>query len=222
MQLMEIQPRLQTNHLAEALGNSENRNFSNSLRSRVGVCKKKLDGLIRPRLIYRVEKIAENGKASVCLNGAVCFKSRKLSTALQDSEKIVCFVGTIGRAIERQVNKLMQDNHLAEAYVLDAMGSVVVEDMVERFQQHMEAKCKEESKTVTLRFSPGYCDWSITDQKKLFSVMDSEQIGVQLTDSCLMQPRKSISGVFGIAPQGSVPYNPCVDCSKTNCEARRC
>jgi hypothetical protein len=51
--------------------------------------------------------------------------------------------------------------------------------------------------------------------------LDNDEIGVRISDSCLMSPRKSISGVFGIVPENSPLYNPCIDCRKTHCEARR-
>ena len=108
---------------------------------------------------------------------------------------------------------------------MDAMGSVAVENMVEKFHQCMRIKYTAEGKKATLRFSPGYCDWPLTDQKKLFSFFDSFQLNVKLTDSCLMQPRKSISGVFGvISPDMSLPahpYNPCSECERFDCIARR-
>jgi len=101
------------------------------------------------------------------------------------------------------------------------MGSVAVEDLVDKFQQTIKNECERVGKTVTLRFSPGYCDWPLTEQKKLFSLFEPEDITVQLLDSFLMQPVKSISGVFGIVPQESAPYNPCRYCDDRACKARR-
>ncbi|OPL13558.1 MAG: hypothetical protein AVO38_13160 [delta proteobacterium ML8_D] len=150
--------------------------------------------------------------------------SQKLSSALDGSDEIVCFVATIGTIIEEEINGLIAQNRLSEAYVLDAMGSVAVEDMVEQFHQCRRAPFFSEDKSVTLRFSPGYCDWPVTEQKKLFSLFDSEPPGIELLDSCLMQPRKSVSGVFGLVHCSSSffqPYNPCRHCKKTDCLARR-
>ena len=115
----------------------------------------------------------------------------------------------------------MQDNDLSEAYILDAMGSVAVEDLVDKFQLTIKNEYERVGKTVTLRFSPAYCDWPLTEQKKLFSLFDPGDIPVQLLDSCLMQPVKSISGVFGIVPHGSALYNPCRYCDDRACKARR-
>ncbi|MBE9572223.1 MAG: hypothetical protein IMF11_16465 [Proteobacteria bacterium] len=94
--------------------------------------------------------------------------------------------------------------------------------MVEKFHQRITAKYESENKGVTLCFSPGYCDWPITEQKKIFTLFDSNATGIELLDSCMMRPRKSISGVFGIYNDiQKAPYNPCLDCSKKNCNGRR-
>jgi cobalamin-dependent methionine synthase I len=133
----------------------------------------------------------------------------------------VCFVGTIGTEVENEINSLLGKQKLADAYILDAMASVAVENMIDRFQDLMENRYSAEDRTVTLRFSPGYCDWPVTQQKKLFNIFESRQLKVELLDSCLMKPRKSISGVFGITPQKCTSYNPCRDCPIRNCDSRR-
>ena len=219
--LVQIEPAIENGKLAVLLGGSKRRRLSRSINSKVTTLEQSLDELIQPRLHYRIMKARTKDDATVHLEDDVEFRSAKLSRALRDAEKIVCFIGTIGFDIEKEISRLLDEHKLSEAYILDAMASVAVEDMVEQFHQDMAAKCSNESKTVTFRFSPGYCDWSITEQKKLFSVFDAEQIGVELLDSCLMEPRKSISGVFGIAPPGSTLHNPCLHCREKNCNARR-
>jgi cobalamin-dependent methionine synthase I len=105
------------------------------------------------------------------------------------------------------------------------MGSTVIESMVDKFHKSMEKRYRAKGGRVTLRFSPGYCDWHITEQEKLFRALDSNHLDVELTDSCLMQPRKSISGIFGVLPSSinppAPPYNPCSKCKKKNCPSRR-
>lgn len=220
-QLITIEPRFQTEYLVKLLGGKKRHKLSRSLSRKVRVLKSKVRDLLNPRLYYSMAKVSTESKGVVCLNDEIVFKSRKLSEALKDSEKSVCFVGTIGRGVEYEINKLLRDNCLADAYIVDALGSVAVENMVEQFQNLMETRYRKQDKSVTLRFSPGYCDWPVTEQKKLFRVFDPLGIGVELLDSCLMQPRKSISGIFGIAPYKALPYNPCAHCKKRDCEVRR-
>jgi len=225
MESITINPSVETNELSRHFGASGCQGFSHSLSTKLESYSKKLDKLLVPRLHYQIEKITNIGKKSVSIHGGTTFRSQKLSRALEDSDEIVCFVATVGTVIEDEINRLMAQKRLSEAYVLDAMGSVAVENMVEQFHQCEEAPFLSEDKSVTLRFSPGYCDWPVTDQKKLFGLFDSDLPGVELLDSCLMQPRKSVSGVFGLFhssnSHSSCPYNPCRHCKKTNCIARR-
>jgi len=51
---------------------------------------------------------------------------------------------------------------------------------------------------ITNRYSPGYCGWNITGQKILFSLLPEYFCGIELTDTCLMLPIKSVSGIIGI------------------------
>jgi hypothetical protein len=224
MESITINPSVETNKLSRHFGAGGCNCFSNSLSAKLESYSKRLDKLLLPRLHYQIEKIDNIGKRSVSIHGGTIFKSQKLSSALDGSDEIVCFVATIGNVIEKKINGLIAQNRLSEAYVLDAMGSVAVEDMVEQFHQYRRAPFFSENKSVTLRFSPGYCDWPVTEQKKLFNLFDSEPQGVKLLNSCLMQPRKSVSGVFGLVHCSSSsfqPYNPCRQCKKTDCIARR-
>jgi hypothetical protein len=225
MESITINPSVETNELSRHFGASGCQGFSHSLSTKVESYSKRLDELLIPQLHYQIEKIDNIGKESVSINGDTTFRSRKLTRALKDSDEIVCFVATVGSTIEDEIDRLMAQRRLSEAYVLDTMGSVAVENMVEQFHQCEEPLFLPENRSVTLRFSPGYCDWPVTDQKKLFGLFDSEVTGVELLDSCLMQPRKSISGVFGLyhslTSHSSVPYNPCRHCKKMDCIARR-
>ena len=51
---------------------------------------------------------------------------------------------------------------------------------------------------VTPRYSPGFGDWPLPVQRELADLCEADQIGIQLNDSFLMSPRKSVSAVFGL------------------------
>jgi len=218
---MNITPELYMDKLAARFGAGEAHRFSNAVRSRVNMWKTRLNRLMEPVLTYRIVDIPYRTKSMLELERGVRLKSVKLARALRDSRKAVCFLVTIGPGIEEEINRLMEDKHLSEAYILDALGSVAVEDMAEQFQRCMESRHFEKGLVSTLRFSPGYCDWPVTEQRPLFRVLDSRKAGVELLDSCLMHPRKTVSGVFGLSSREAPPYNPCLECSRTHCEARR-
>ncbi len=78
--------------------------------------------------------------------------------------------------------------------------------------------------SALLRYSPGYCGWHITGQKKLFEELKPESIGITLNSSYLMQPIKSISGVM-ISGDKNIHFfennfSFCADCKTISCKER--
>ena len=73
------------------------------------------------------------------------------------------------------------------------------------------------------RFSPGYGDWDIHAQPELLRLTQAESIGISLTESLMLRPRKSVTAVIGLVrgengdeklPKG------CATCTKLNCPSR--
>lgn len=216
---------IEKNALARLLGGDEFSNIPRSTRLKIEKLETVFDKLVNPSLYHQNTGIDSIKKGAVILEQGQEFKSSKLSKTLRKCDEIMCYIGTLGDGVEDEIKRLMDEKHLAQAYILDAMASVAADNMVGMFHQHMKGVYKNQDKQVTLCFSPGYCDWPVTDQKKLFDIFDSKELEVELTDSCFMKPRKSISGVFGITPPNSNPreqsYNPCSECNRQNCSARR-
>jgi len=223
--LMNFTPEIDRAQFAEKFGAKNLRGFSYALNEKIDLYTAGLGKLLSPRLDYRKLTIdaAENG--TLRLKGGIEFNSRKLSKAMSRCVEAVCFIATIGDGIENEINRLTDQNRLSDAFINDTMGSLLVEGLVNQFHQEMQSRYRQEGRSTSLRFSPGYCDWSIEEQKKLFDLFDEDLLDVELSDTCLMSPRKSISGVFGISSNACSrwvsTYNPCRDCSKKNCSERR-
>ena len=222
---MGIAPIIEKDALARLLGGVEYDNVPRATRLKIEKLEPVFKKFVDPSLYHQNTEINSVEKGTVHLEEGPELKSLKLSKTLRNCKEIICYIATLGGEVEGEIKRLMDEKHLAEAYILDAMASVAADNMVTMFHQRMKDVYKNQSKQVTLCFSPGYCDWPITDQKKLFGIFDSDEMEVELTDSCFMQPRKSISGVFGITPSDSNPkeqsYNPCLECNRHSCSARR-
>lgn len=178
--------------------------------------------LIKPRVLYSTRKVEEAGRGKATLEGGVSLRSGKLSRTLAGCQSATVFLATIGGEIDAVIKDLSKDNKLSAAYIYDAIGSVAVEAAVNDFQSKFDLSLSDSGKATTLRFSPGYCDWNIKEQKKIFEVLDGRAAGVSLSPSYLMNPRKSVSGVFGIAPGPARERpSPCITCSRESCIARR-
>ena len=179
---------------------------------------------IRPKVLFTTKKIQKIEGGSVTLEGDIKLKSARISKTLRKCDRITFFLATIGEQVDNVIKTSMKKKKLSDAYICDAIGSAAVEATVEDFQNRMDSKAKEKNQRTTLRFSPGYCDWKINEQKKVFSVLKNDLIDVDLNESYLMAPRKSVSGVFGIGSSESVDKdetNPCRLCGMHTCVARR-
>ncbi len=213
--------------LSPIFGGKESLRFTDFINNKSDDLLDIFNSIIAPRLYYRNYKIASAGNGRVCLEKGVELKSIKLTKVMKHCESAICFTATIGSEVDKEISRLTHENRLFDAYLIDSMGSMAVENMAEEFWKNVQTRYNTLDQGITIRFSPGYCDWPIIEQKKLFDqLFDAGQTDVTLTDSCLMNPRKSISGIFGIHPlfneDGPVsPYNPCSDCNKKNCKERR-
>jgi cobalamin-dependent methionine synthase I len=95
----------------------------------------------------------------------------------------------------------MNNNEMLHGYIYHIYGSLAVENAMELIQNNLKFEMAKTGSEISNRYSPGYCRWTVAEQKKLFSLLPPEFCGITLSDSCLMQPIKSISGFIGIGPK---------------------
>ncbi|NBC83469.1 MAG: hypothetical protein GVY19_08815 [Bacteroidetes bacterium] len=136
---------------------------------------------------------------------------------MKKSEQIAFFACTAGKGIDVLSRKMMNQGDIIEGYMIDIIGTIIVEKAMDRVQQVLQEQMKDNQLKITNRYSPGYCNWDVAEQHKLFSMFPQDFCGISLTDSALMNPVKSVSGIIGIGKD--VNYNPytCNFCDRTSC-----
>ncbi len=151
-----------------------------------------------------------------------------LDDIFPESRHLCLFAITVGEPICRQITALFERQDFAAAAMLDAAASagaeLAVELITERYESNLSAEDQLNSSQAVLPFSPGYCGWHVSGQKKLFAQLRPESIGVQLSDSCLMQPLKSVSGVLVAAAiddfKVTDSFSFCDHCTNRACQER--
>jgi len=126
------------------------------------------------------------------------------------------FVATIGDSLEGQVRDHFSAGRYLEGVLLDAAGSTAVESLCDLVEGAAAGGAQ------TVRFSPGYCRWSMECQRRLFELLAPEELGVRLLPSLLMQPLKSVSGIVvaGDPETLRVPKESCRACDSRGCSRR--
>ena len=176
--------------------------------------------LIVPSYSYIIRDIELVYGSGAVIEGWITFGSEVVAQLLEKSEKVAVFVLTIGSYLEGMVGQLSADGRILQATVLDAVGSATVEKLVDFVRDRIGAIASERGQYISRRFSPGYCDWNIEQQRMVFQAMNGDSAGVQLTGGYLMLPQKSISGIIGIGSRDVEDYNPCKTCDEHDCVGR--
>ncbi|MDR0821717.1 MAG: hypothetical protein LBN40_04555 [Oscillospiraceae bacterium] len=141
-----------------------------------------------PKCCYRLFSVSESGDSE--------FSGSDIADHLASCRRGVMFAVTLGAAIDSQIRRAGATSQLA-AFYLDCLASGAVEQAANK----AEALFREEFKFShsVSRYSPGYGDFELSYQREFLSLLDSHRsIGVTVTTSGIMTPRKTISAVLGI------------------------
>lgn len=140
-----------------------------------------------------------------------------ITTQLKKADAAAIFVCTAGEGISKQSKKLLEGEDPLMGYVFDVLGSVIVEKAMNLIQKQLEKECLKNKLFISDRYSPGYCDWSVSEQQVLFKLLPQNFCGVELSESSLMHPIKSISGIIGIGADLKQKGYQCSWCNDKNC-----
>ena len=140
---------------------------------------------------------------------------------LRDSEAYALFICTAGIQFEDYQRRLKEQGDMVRVFIADALGSVIAEKTADMMERHLQESIEKLQWQHTNRFSPGYCGWHVSEQQLLFPLFDSNTCGVTLTDSSLMVPIKSVSGIIGLGKKVRRLDYTCGLCNFEKCYKRK-
>jgi hypothetical protein len=153
--------------------------------------------------------------------GGKFFKLQNIVTAqLRKSEKAALFICTIGPAMETWAKKLSTEGDATLSFMVDTVASITEEQAVDVLHDHIEKQMKMRGLKITNRYSPGYCNWAVSEQHLLFSFFPPKFCGITLTKSALMVPIKSVSGMIGVGTAVKRVDYTCDTCGVKDCTYR--
>lgn len=182
---------------------------------RIEILLEELKKELSPKVCYERFPIINDGE-NICF-GTVKTNSVALKKNLDGCCEVVVFVATIGVGIDRVIGKYSRLSPL-DAVICQAIGTALIEEWCDMFCENLEKEG-----FLRPRFSPGYGDFLIDNQKEIFKILDApRKVGVTLTESLQMVPAKSVSAVVGISKEDlGCGKKGCELCEKANCQYRR-
>ena len=184
--------------------------------------------LFEPKGIYSklmIKNISSGGRINL-KNGFSLDFSNLIINLLKGSSYLVFGVVTIGSSLENKVSEFFSQGEYPRALALDAFGTEAVENLSRYVRNLVCQEAKDRNFLTTRHFSPGYSEWDISQQKNIFQIIPADKIGVKLTGSCTMIPKKSLSWVIGIGigKEIIIPSkgdDSCKTCLAENCQFRK-
>ena len=196
------------------------------------------DGILPEPFDAYVAEAFDKAESLCNIQGAYCFSQKSAFTSgynhiivdgiefgigktvakeLRNSTSVAFFICTAGERLSQISASLLKGDNPVLGYVYDLMGSMIVEAATDLLQEEVKQNALIRGLAITNRYSPGYCKWSVADQHKLFSFFPPKCCDICLTDSALMSPVKSVSGIIGIGEHVKYRDYTCDLCTIADC-----
>lgn len=183
-------------------------------------CEARLLKAIDPKLIYAVFDI-ERGENISVRGTHLKLGGESIRGHLEGCGKCALMAVTLGAGVDRVIREF-GSGAIEKAFVADALASAAVEQVCDLAEE--EIKSRLEGAYFTRRFSPGYGDLPLDIQRDFLDVLNAQKrIGLTVTDSLILIPRKSVTAIIGISNQELSPKTRgCSTCLiREKCELRK-
>jgi hypothetical protein len=157
--------------------------------------------LLEPAIVYEIYTITGMSQGQLWLGDSLAVSGTLLPSLLPEAKELALVVGTIGPKLEKQATAYFSQNEPLRGVLLDGIGSTAVDSLTQEACKFMSDKAVPRGYQVSSPVNPGMPGLPITEQGQLLKLAKAQEIGVSLTSSGIMVPRKSISMVMGIGPQ---------------------
>lgn len=192
-----------------------------ALLSQLSAAADRLARAAPPRWVWRAYPLAFGPEGPALEGAGLALPGEMAARMLGGCAQAAVLICTLGAAFEALL-RAEQARGIARAALLDACGSAWVEAGCDEAQAEISARFP--GLHPTDRFSPGYGDLPLSLQRDICGALDApRRLGVQVTDSLLLNPSKTVTAVIGLSdrPQPA-RIRGCAYCDlRENCQYRK-
>lgn len=197
--------------------------LSSEINSLISELTEKIKNVCTPVYTYMISDI-EKTTQGLHLSGTDIFLTgNDISTHLAGASKCITFACTLGVGFESTLLRL-QAQSVTKALIFDAIGTAFIEEVADVTEETLLSPFIKNGYFSKFRYSPGYGDLSLDFQEKIINALQCQKkIGLTVTDTNILIPRKSVTAFIGIfdTPQEK-PNSKCEICTnKEMCRMRK-
>lgn len=159
-------------------------------------------------------------KNAIKINEAIFYTEKIITRQIRELESVCVFAATIGADFDNYSKHFFSTSDALSGYLADLIGSEIAESLTDWLEVKIIELAIDRDLGNSNRYSPGYCGWDVNEQHKLFSLLPKNFLGIILTDSALMQPIKSVSGIIALGKKIMKKAYQCNICEDSFCYKR--
>lgn len=183
-------------------------------------CERELEQMASPRAMWKEYPLSIQDH--VLDMGFLQMRSKSLERNLRDCERVILFAATLGSKVDVLLHRYNMIQ-MSKAVVMQAASVAMLETFCDEKNQELKNSYEAKGWYLRPRFSPGYGDFPLECQREIAPALEmGKRIGINLTDTLLMMPSKSVTAVIGAS---RLPRNctvqGCEVCAKRDCAYRR-
>jgi len=144
-------------------------------------------------------KAAFSAVGDIIMEEGVIFKSVALRNNLKGACELLLVGVTAGSEIYDFIKRNSANGDATAAIIYDAVASEAVDEGLGWIADFYANSIRCEGKIVMpIRFSCGYSDFHLSNQKVIYEKLQLAHFGVELTTSYILKPEKSVTALIGI------------------------
>ncbi len=135
----------------------------------------------------------------VVLSRGIKFKSKNLSILFKECSEVLLMAATAGSNIMKTIKKDLLGKNITRAVVFDAVASETTDVALDWIINYFNQQLRRENKYLLhKRFSAGYGDFLLENQKMIYNILKLRRIGIEITKDFILVPEKSVTAIAGI------------------------
>ncbi len=157
--------------------------------------------LLEPAVAYEYYTVSSMNGSQTSLEGDKAIHGPLIPAIFPEAKELAVLLCTIGPRLEKQVTDYSKSGEAMRGMILDGIGSTAVDMMAPEVLRRLASEVSSRGYEISSPVNPGMPGFPLTEQWNLLGLVNADEIGVSLTASGVMVPRKSTSMVMGIGPQ---------------------
>jgi hypothetical protein len=157
--------------------------------------------LLEPAVAYEYYAVSGMNGSQISLEGGKAINGPLLPATFPEAKELAVLIGTIGHRLEKQATDYTKSGQVLRGALLDGIGSTAVDILVPEALKIIAGEVLSRGYEISSPVNPGMPGFPMTEQWNLLGLVKADEIGVSLTPSGILVPRKSVSMVIGIGPK---------------------